>query len=355
MPPPPPKLPRIFRGNMKGIAAPLLDWYDAHRRRLPWRHEPGEAIDPWAVLVSEIMLQQTTVATIRTRFPLFIQQFPTPAILAATPVEDVLSAWAGLGYYSRARNLHRAAQAIVQDYNGQVPNNEIALRQLPGLGAYTAAAITAIAFNQPAVVVDSNIARIMTRLHAIGDPLPGCMPALIKLAAAETPTERPGCYAQALMDMGSLLCTPSSPQCPHCPLTDKCDAYAQGIAADLPRKKAKQPRPIRKGIALVIFDPLYQYVWLQRRPPKGMLGGMLVFPETSAWLDQAPTSSAPSDYRCVPKPVRHIFSHFETHVTVYYKEEKNPYISGFWNKIDTPLPTVMKKILTAAWQDRHSL
>lgn len=339
---------------MKAIAPPLLTWYDNHRRDLPWRHQPGEPVNPWVVLVSEIMLQQTTVATIRTRFPLFLKQFPTPTALASTPVADVMAAWAGLGYYSRARNLHKATQTIIRDHQGQVPNNQSALRQLPGIGNYTAAAVAAIAFNQPAVVVDSNIARIMTRLHAITHPLPGCMPTLIKLAGAQTPTERPGCYAQALMDLGSLLCTARNPQCPQCPLANQCDAYTQGIAHALPRKKAKSQRPVREGIALVIFDPWDKHVWLQRRPSKGMLGGMLAFPATSSWLDHIQASPAPNGYKCVPKSVRHIFSHFEAHITVHYKTEQNPDFYGLWHHIDVPLPTVMKKILSAAWQDRHN-
>lgn len=338
------------------IAAPLLAWYDAHQRVLPWRSRPA---NPYHVLLSEFMLQQTTVATVLGYFPRFIERFPDVAALAAAPLEDVLSLWAGLGYYARARNLHKAAAAVVEQHEGRIPNTEALLRTLPGVGAYTAAAIAAIAFDEPATVVDSNVERVMARLHTIDTPLPTAKKQLTALAATHTPQHRPGCYAQALMDLGSSICLSGVPRCGECPIIKSCAAQALGIAAALPRKKPKTPRPTRHGQAFVLFRRNDNAVWLRPRAATGMLGGMLEVPGTP-WLEHDTADTAPAAYLPLPvpftplnKPVEHIFSHFRAVITVSTaRTDETPPDAGDWYTLDNvptlALPTVMKKILKRA-------
>ncbi|HTI86384.1 MAG TPA: A/G-specific adenine glycosylase [Alphaproteobacteria bacterium] len=345
-----------------GIAARLLAWYDRHRRVLPWRAPPGQRSDPYRVWISEIMLQQTTVAAAGPYFQRFLARFPTVAALATAPVEDVMTAWSGLGYYARARNLHKAAQAIVAAHGGKLPDTEQALLALPGIGPYTAGAIAAIAFDRKAAAVDGNAERVIARLFAITEPLPGAKVAMRARAAEIVPDVRPGDFAQALMDLGSGICTPVAPKCMLCPIADSCAARAQGNAETLPARAAKAERPTRRGIAFWITDSKGR-VLLRRRPPSGLLGGMMEVP-SSAWregrLDRASAlADAPLalDYRELKGRVRHVFSHFALELSVMSAEApaararrlKAPYR---WCAIaalgEEALPSVMAKVVAAA-------
>src|SRR5947209_10455714 len=257
-------------------AAELLGWYDRHRRRLPWRAEPGARPDPYAVWLSEIMLQQTTVAAVQKYFRAFLSRWPNVADLAAAPAEEVMKEWAGLGYYARARNLHACAKAVVRDHDGGFPQSEEALLALPGIGPYTAAAIAAIAFDQRAVVVDGNVERVVARLAAIDIPLPQGKPAIRAATEALTPDSRPGDFAQAMMDLGATICTPQRPACALCPLREFCRAFARGIEEQVPVKAVKPERPLRAGSIFVLRAG--EKVLVRTRPPRGLLGGMTEFP-----------------------------------------------------------------------------
>ena len=272
-------------------AADLLGWYGRHARDLPWRTGPaarqaGVRPDPYRVWLSEVMLQQTTVAAATGHFLRFTARWPDVRALAAAPREDVLGAWAGLGYYARARNLHACAGVVAGELGGRFPDTEEGLRALPGIGAYTAAAVAAIAFDRPAVVVDGNVERVMARLFAEEAPLPGVKPALRARAAGLTPRERPGDYAQAVMDLGATVCTPARPACLACPWRSACRAHALGIAETLPRRAAKQPKPVRHGVAWVAIDAAGG-VLTERRAEAGLLGGMLAVPG-SDWTAAGP-------------------------------------------------------------------
>ncbi|MAJ93752.1 MAG: A/G-specific adenine glycosylase, partial [Rhodospirillaceae bacterium TMED63] len=234
---------RAAASNSSDLSDALLAWYDQHRRAMPWRALPGQTPDPYAVWLSEIMLQQTTVATVGPYFKRFLARWPTVADLAAADLDDVLHAWAGLGYYARARNLHKCAAAVATKHGGIFPDNEADLLKLPGIGPYTAAAVAAIAFGRKATVVDGNVERVMARLFAVTDPLPGSKARLKELAESLTPNERCGDYAQATMDLGASICSPTNPVCGICPWRDGCDGQAQGIAVELPKKSPKKGRP----------------------------------------------------------------------------------------------------------------
>ncbi|HHN67140.1 MAG TPA: A/G-specific adenine glycosylase, partial [Thermopetrobacter sp.] len=229
---------------MNSITAQLLAWYDAHRRDLPWRAPPGARPDPYHVWLSEIMLQQTTVATVRRRFPAFVARWPDVRALAATPLEEVLAAWAGLGYYARARNLHACARVVAERMGGRFPASVEALRRLPGIGPYTAAAVASIAFGVPVAALDANLERVMARLFAIDTPLPAGKREIAEAARALIPKERPGDFNQAAMDLGATVCRARNPQCDACPLRAHCLAHRRGIATTLPRKAAKKPKPV---------------------------------------------------------------------------------------------------------------
>ncbi len=269
---------------MRDETRALLDWYDLHSRDLPWRIGPaaraaGARPDPYRVWLSEIMLQQTTVAAVRAYYLRFIDRWPTVGALAAAADEDVMAAWAGLGYYARARNLLACARAVAAERDGRFPDTVEELRALPGVGPYTAAAIAAIAFDRPATVVDGNVERVMARLRAMEEPLPDAKPRLAALAAELTPERRPGDLAQAMMDLGATVCTPRSPACGICPLIGSCQARAQGLAGELPRKRRKAAKPVRHGIAWV--GRRRDGLWLlERREERGLLGGMLGWPGT---------------------------------------------------------------------------
>jgi A/G-specific adenine glycosylase len=302
-------------------AADLLAWYDRHRRALPWRALPGEAADPYRVWASEIMLQQTTIAAVKPYYERFMARFPTVQALAAAPSEAVMQAWAGLGYYSRARNLHACAKAVVADHGGRFPDTEAGLRALPGIGAYTAGAVAAIAFDRPAAAVDGNVERVVTRLFAIEALMPAAKPLVRERVLAMLPQARPGDFAQALMDLGATICTPRSPACALCPWREPCRARAAGTQETFPRKGAKKTGVTRYGAAFVLLRE-DGAVLLRTRPDKGLLGGMAEVP-TSEWSadyllakagDDAPTQA---NWRKLPLPVRHVFTHFPLELTVF--------------------------------------
>ncbi|MES2755099.1 MAG: A/G-specific adenine glycosylase [Pseudomonadota bacterium] len=287
----------------------MLDWYDAHARTLPWRALPGATPDPYRVWLSEVMLQQTTVAAVRPRFEAWVARWPDFTSLANAGEADVMAAWAGLGYYARARNLLACAQAVVT--RGGWPTTESELRTLPGIGDYTAAAMAAIAFGRRAVVIDANVERVVARLFAVADPLPGGRRAIRSAAAAITPNARSGDFAQAMMDLGSAICTPRSPRCLACPLHPDCAGFATGAPAVFPVKAAKRTRPKRYGTAYWLERD--GAVLLVRRPVRGLLGGMRALP-TGPWLDTSPglaDAPAAAGWRILPAAVAHGSTHFE--------------------------------------------
>lgn len=344
---------------MRPDAAALLAWYDRHRRRMPWRDGGGE---PYHVWLSEVMLQQTTVATVGPRFARFLARFPTVQALAAAPEAAVMEEWAGLGYYARARNLHACAKVVAAA--GGFPRTLEGLRALPGVGAYTAAAVGAIAFQLPVVPLDGNVERVMARLHRVREPLPGAKPRLDALAQAcmedAAAQARPGDFAQALFDLGATICVPRSPACGLCPWRAGCAAQAAGDAAELPRKAPKRMRPQRHGTHFLLTDAAGQ-VLLRRRPPRGLLGGMLELPGTP-WRDATPWSRAEAlphapvpglDWRAVPGVAEHGFTHFALDLRLLAAEvpvlspppgmETRP-LAG----LAVALPTAMRRLLDLA-------
>lgn len=299
--------------------AALLAWYDAHRRELPWRARSGEAQDPYRIWLSEIMLQQTTVATVKERYAAFLTRWPAIEDLARAPVDDVLAQWAGLGYYARARNLHACARAVV-DSAGGFPRDEAALRRLPGVGPYTAAAIAAIAFDQPCVAVDGNVERVIARLHAMETPPRKIASLLREKAAALMSPARPGDSVQALMELGALVCAPRTPDCPACPLSPDCAARRLGAQSDYPAREVKAPKPKRRGAIFILQRG--DEALLLRRPPRGLFGGMNAFPSTPLTQDIAAaefSGFAPcaARWRALEEPVTHIFTHFALEATVF--------------------------------------
>ncbi|MDD3444912.1 MAG: A/G-specific adenine glycosylase [Zavarzinia sp.] len=336
-----------------GFATALLAWYDGARRRLPWRAEPGEKPDPYRVWLSEIMLQQTTVETVMDRFRRFLALFPDVFTLANAPLESVLAEWAGLGYYARARNLHACAREVAAK-GGRFPDTVEALARLPGIGDYTAGAIAAIAFGRPVAAVDGNVERVMARVHRLADPLPHAKPALRRLTQALVPAERAGDFAQALMDLGAGICQPKMPTCGRCPVARFCAGAAAGDAASYPRKVAKAARPTRHGIAHVAIRDRDGAVLLRRRPPKGLLGGMMEVPG-SEWREGAAPSSTPpcpGDWRPLNVAVEHTFTHFHLILTVEVARVADFAAAGEWHRpahLDQAgVPTVFMKVLRAA-------
>lgn len=343
-------------------SALLLDWYAQSARVLPWRVSPvdrrlGERPDPYKVWLSEIMLQQTTVATVLPYFATFAERWPTVESLAAAELDSVLAAWAGLGYYSRARNLHKCANVVSVELGGRFPEEEDSLRALPGIGAYTAAAIAAIAHDRRAVVVDGNVERVMARIHQIETPLPDAKPEIRAAADRLTPSQHPGDYAQAVMDLGATVCTPRNPSCGLCPWASFCRARADGVAETLPRKKPKAAKPIRLGVAYLALDGEGR-VLLRRRPEQGLLGGMLELPGT-VWSEAAPdaseiASAAPlsAPWRDLEVEARHTFTHFHlrmrllgARVDTARTGPEERWVSRTALE-DQALPTVMMKALT---------
>ncbi len=337
----------------------LLAWYDRHRRVLPWRAGKGERTDPYRVWLSEIMLQQTTVKAVAPYYARFLARFPTVEALAAAPLGEVLKLWAGLGYYARARNLHACAIAVAERHGGRFPDSEAALRTLPGIGAYTAAAIAAIAFDRRASPVDGNIERVIARAFAVEDELPGAKPAIRALAERLTPDRRAGDFAQAMMDLGATICTPKSPACVLCPWRESCAASALGHPENFPRKPAKKTGILRKGAAFLTLRA-DGHLLVRQRAAKGLLGGMTEVP-TTEWakdfdaataLDAAPLKAA---WQRLPGVVTHTFTHFPLELTVYRakvpRATKAPR-GTHWLALDevagAALPNLMRKVIAHA-------
>jgi A/G-specific adenine glycosylase len=328
------------------LTADLLAWYDGHARAMPWRIGPraraaGERPDPYRVWLSEVMLQQTTVAAVRAYFERFTGIWPDVAALAAAEDARVMAEWAGLGYYARARNLLACARAVVAEHGGRFPDTEAGLRALPGIGPYTAASIAAIAFDRPAVVVDGNVERVMARLRLIETPLPAAKPEIRAAAAELTPETRPGDYAQAVMDLGATVCTPKRPGCMLCPWRDACAGRRAGVAETLPRKAPKAAKPTRRGF---VYLARRDGDWLvETRAPEGLLGGMLAFP-TSDW-SEAPRPAPPAlaDWSEAGE-VRHTFTHFHLVLKVMVAARPGPPKRGTFAPLDpSDLPTVFRK------------
>ena len=325
---------------------------------MPWRVPPtdrkaGVKPNPYAVWMSEVMLQQTTVAAVRGYHAKFLEIWPTVHDLARADDADVMAAWAGLGYYARARNLLKCARAVVADHNGHFPDSYDALITLPGIGPYTAAAIASIAFDQPETVVDGNVERVMARLHDVHAPLPGSKSELTGLARQLTPKTRPGDYAQAVMDLGATICTPRNPACGICPWRDPCAARLAGTAAELPKKTPKKKTPTRFGTAYVARRA--DGAWLlETRPETGLLGGMLGWPG-SAWSD-APEPAPPldADWETLNAEARHTFTHFHLRLTIMtanVPQDAVPRVGHFVSKEKfnpADLPTAMRKVFDLA-------
>jgi A/G-specific adenine glycosylase len=354
---------RALKAAARPSAAALLAWYDRHRRRLPWRSPPGEIPDPYRVWLSEIMLQQTTVKAVGPYYQRFLDRFPSIFALAEAPLDDVLKLWAGLGYYARARNLHACAKTLVERYGGHFPASEPALRELPGIGAYTAAAIAAIAFNVRATPVDGNIERVVARLYVVEQELPAAKSAIRRLAQSLTPAGRSGDFAQAMMDLGATICTPRKPACALCPWMHACAGGLRGDAEAYPRKAEKATGQPRHGAAFVIVRADAK-VLVRTRSARGLLGGMTEVPG-SLWshdfdaetaLDQAPhLGVSRSKWRRIAGVVRHTFSHFPLELAVYriaVPTRTQAPAGTRWTAVteleSEALPTVMRKVLAHA-------
>ncbi len=336
------------------LSARLLAWYDIHRRVLPWRAPHGKRADPYRVWLSEIMLQQTTVQAVGNYYRKFLTLWPDVKALADAKQDDVLAAWAGLGYYARARNLHAAAKRVAGEMGGKFPTTAEGLQALPGVGGYTSAAIAAIAYDEKQAAMDANAERVIARLYAVQTPMPKAKAQLHAYCSALVP-ERAGDFAQALMDLGSAICTPKRPACANCPWTDDCLARRRGIQEQLPVKAPKMARPLKRGAAFVALDG-QGAVLLVKRPDKGLLASMLEpplgpwgesFPSAATALKQAPFAA---QWKKRPGIVRHGFTHFELETEVYVAEvSKRPGFKGDWiaaEKLrDVALPTVMRKIV----------
>ena len=341
--------------SVETIADRLLAWYDAHARQLPWRSPPGDpAPDPYRVWLSEVMLQQTTVAAVKGYFATFTERWPSVESLAAADDAEVMAAWAGLGYYARARNLLACARDVTAR-GGAFPCSEEELRELPGLGAYTAAAVAAIAFDRRAVVVDANVERVVARLFAIAEALPKGRGAIRHRADSITPDVRAGDFAQAMMDLGATVCTPRSPRCLLCPLADPCEARRQGRVEVYPVKAPKAAKPARRGRAFWIERD--GAVWLVRRAGKGMLGGMRALPDDgwSARMDGSGGEPLAGAWRPAGS-VRHGFTHFDLtlNLALYSGDDwaKLALQAGEWWPVDrideAGLPTLFAKVARLA-------
>ena len=327
----------------------LMRWYGRHARALPWRAPPGTRAEPYHVWLSEIMLQQTTITTVGPYYREFLSRWPTLDALAAAPLDEVMTTWAGLGYYARARNLHRCARVVHRDHAGALPNTEQALAKLPGIGPYTAAAIAAIAFGREATPVDGNIERVVARLFGMSEPLPAGKKRIAALAATLTPARRPGDFAQAMMDLGASVCRPKQPLCGSCPWRAKCRARAEGCAEELPRRPPKPARPKRHGVAYWAVKPDGE-VLLRRRPPRGLLGAMMEVPSTPWHIRQTtPAPPLSARWQKLPGRVRHIFTHFELELTVVAASvAQDATADGIWVHPqamgDYAMPTLMRKV-----------
>jgi A/G-specific adenine glycosylase len=338
-------------------AAALLAWYDRHARVLPWRVQPGrkQRADPYRVWLSEVMLQQTTVAAVAPYYARFLERWPTIADLAAAPREDVLAAWAGLGYYARARKLHECAVVVARDFGGRFPETEAELLDLPGIGPYTAAAISAIAFGNKATVVDGNVERVIARVFAVRTPLPDSKGEIKALTASLVPERRAGDFAQAMMDLGATICTPKRPACVLCPWADECLARREGLTEVLPRRVEKGERPVRRGVAFFAQDDR-GFILLRRRADKGLLGGMLEVQSTpwraDVWPRKSALEHAPFDAEWKKRvgQVGHTFTHFHLELDVFAATApRAAALKGEWADpariAELALPSVMKKVI----------
>jgi len=344
-----------LRDGKPKVTDALLGWYDENARKMPWRVSPydrlnGVVPDPYHVWLSEIMLQQTTVGTVRDYFVEFVALWPSVHDLAQAQDEDVMAAWAGLGYYARARNLLKCARVVANDLNGAFPQDEASLQKLPGIGPYTSAAIASIAYDHPATVLDGNVERVMARYHLVEEPLPTSKEKLRALASKMLPKDRFGDYSQAVMDLGAMVCTPRTPLCELCPWSQGCQAHALGMAEGLPKKAAKTPKPTRYGTCYVVMRQNGD-VLLERRPDKGLLGGMLGWPGdiwTTDKMDAVPPFA--TNWQAVSEEARHTFTHFHLRLKVQYVVVSDDFecsfgqfkAAGAFNIND--LPTVMRKV-----------
>ena len=342
--------------NVEGFRKSLLKWYDAHRRPLPWRALDGNTPDPYRVWLSEIMAQQTTIPAVLPYFMKFMGQWPTVHDLAKADADEIMQNWAGLGYYARARNLHKCAKYVSEELGGTFPDNQDDLKKLPGIGDYTANAIATIAFHKPGNVVDANVERVMARIFAVTDPMPDSKPHLKALAGemAKGEKKRPGDYAQSVMELGALICTPSSPKCLLCPVSSYCEGYAKGIAATLPARKEKGEKPQKHGYVYWITGPDGRILF-ERRGEKGMLGGTIGLP-TSPWVgrdkprNHLPLNNRPEETRIL---IRHGFTHFDLELhgfAVILDNTKAPEGGDyFWasraEAVKLGIPTLFKKAL----------
>lgn len=341
--------------NRPGFADDLLAWYDRHRRVLPWRAAPGRRPDPYRVWLSEIMLQQTTVVTVGPYFQRFLGRWPDVAALAAASLDEVLQEWQGLGYYARARNLHRCARVVASQHGGWFPDTEAGLLELPGVGGYTAAAIAAIAFDRRAVVVDGNVERVVARIFRVPEPLPAAKPALKMLTDVLTPDRRAGDFAQAMMDLGATICVPAKPNCLICPVRSHCAAQAAGDAPLYPKRAPRRTRPLRRGVVFWV-ERADGAILLRRRAESGLLGGLMEFPSTEwremEWdLDAAlPAAPVKADWQRVPGIVTHGFTHFELELVVMKARvgRVTPDPADIWTLPDQlgrlALPTLMRRV-----------
>lgn len=360
------RLPRRKKARSAPDPADLLAWYDRHRRVLPWRARAGRRPDPYAVWLSEIMLQQTTVKTVGPYYLKFLARWPTVEALGSARLDDVLRAWAGLGYYARARNLHACARAVAERHGGIFPRELEALRALPGIGDYTAAAIAAIAFDAAVVPVDGNVERVVSRLFAVDEVLPAGKPAIKRLAASLLPPHRSGDFAQALMDLGATICSPKKPACVLCPLTDGCGARARGDQESFPRKAPKREGKQRYGAAFVVLRGDGR-VLLRQRPEKGLLGSMTEVPgsewahdfDAASALEAAPRFRTKANWRKLPGAVNHMFTHFPLALTVFVTQVPRPTPASKgarWVRLadlsGEALPKVMRKVLAHALENK---
>ena len=343
----------------------LLDWYDACRRDLPWRAAPGVKPDAYQVWLSEIMLQQTTVKAVAPYYGEFLKRWPVIEDLAAANLEDILKAWSGLGYYARARNLHACARVVLSEFAGRFPEDEQELLKLPGVGAYTAAAIAAIAFDKQAAVMDGNVERVLARVYAVETPLPRAKSELRVALEALAPARRSGDFAQAMMDLGATICTPRSPSCSRCPWRARCAGLEKGLASVLPYKTPKKTRPTRRGAAFFV-ERADGAILLRKRFAKGLLGGMTEVPG-SEWVEGSRLASELKSagpvhavWARVPGIVRHTFTHFHLELEVYrakvgqgvcISEDADPERCMWVPRRELKaqaLPSVMRKVLTHA-------
>lgn len=347
----------------------LLEWYDRHARDLPWRVRPVEGqqitADPYPVWLSEIMLQQTTVAAVKPYYEQFLRLWPTVADLASAEDEAVMVAWAGLGYYSRARNLLKCARTVMTEFSGHFPETAAELQKLPGIGPYTAAAVAAIAFRDPIAVVDGNVERVVTRLLTIEQPLPQAKELVRSALQPVIPPDRPGDLAQAFMDLGATLCSPKRPACSLCPLNEACEAFATGTQERFPVKLPKTKKPTRQGAAFVLIRNDSK-IWLQKRGPSGLLADMTEVPTTS-WTSRQDGETSINAAPCAADwqnagQVRHTFTHFHLELAVYSASldpktndtvaQNRPTDLGWWSDLETlneeALPNLMRKVIACA-------